>query len=165
MSRRASNIPLLGASVENGSIKSLTPSFISTSDDGKKHKIRNVPYVILLDMPSGNIVKSYYDYVYTYLHNAVSSDYRNIPYMRHLDESIDNHLYDVNIDPDKIKMLLRKKFTNSSLELLDVDIQINREEKLATIVCRLEYKGIIVNAEILKKVSTNERSIIENLRF
>lgn len=165
MARTASNIPLQGRSIENGTTKSLTSNYISTSDDGKKHTIRNVPYVIIIDDPDGKIIKSYYDYIYTYLQNVVSTDYRNIPYMRHLEESLDTHLFDINIDIDKIKQLLRKKFINSSLEFLDADVSVDRENKLISIICRLEYKGIIVNSTLLRKVADNEKTVVGEIGF
>lgn len=165
MPKTATNLPVQGRNVETGTVKSLTSNYISTSDDGKKHKIKNVPYVIVTDMPDGNIIKSYYDYVYTYLSNVVFTDYRHIPYMRHLDKSLDSYLFDIDVDIDKIRDNIRKKFNNSSLELLDVDVNINRELRQITITCRLEYKGIILTAELLRKVSDKEKTVIQNIQF
>lgn len=165
MSKLATNLPVQGRSVETGTTKSLNSNYISLSDDGKKHKIKNVPFVIVIDMPDGNIIKSYYDYIYTYLNNVVFTDYRHIPYMRHLDKSLDSYLFDIDVDIDKIENNIRKKFVNSSLELLDINVNINRDLRQISITCKLEYKGIVLTAELLRKISDKEKTIIQSVQF
>jgi hypothetical protein len=164
MSKSAFNIPLPTSNIPEDASQVVASDYIGISEGNNTYSIKNVPYVVLSNIPNGPIVKNYIEFLYQVIYNVMYTNYSYIPYMRHLDKSLDSILFDLMVEykKDEIEQLLSKKFRNTSLAFLGSTYEMDREKRTLKISCRLKYEGIIVNAQITRNVEeANSQTMLE----
>jgi len=164
MSKSAFNIPLPTSNMPEDAAQVVANDYIGISEGNNTYTIKNVPYIILNNISNGPIVKNYAEFLYQVIYNVMYTDYSYIPYMRHLDKSIDSILFDLMVEDkkDEIEELLSKKFKNTSLAFLGSTYEMDREQRILKINCRLKYEGIIVNAQVTRNVEeANVQTMLE----
>lgn len=111
--------------------------------------VKEAPYVANINYKTPLVEKNLIEYMYQVFHSVLLNDYINIPFMRHLKQSVVSYIFDLNTNASssEISKIITERLENTNLK--PVLVKLRAKDKDIAILVHVKYMGMILTVRML----------------